>query len=414
MEGKIDWSQYEVKDNAQPKVDWSKYQVNDQQASEDDEGIPIPEATGISGAFSDLLGAALSAKDFAEDIPNKMEKLGGNILENPVSGTVRPFGQLAAEVGDIGKGIINAPYSLNQYLARKHLLPQVLGKLGKLIPHLPEDMGVESALGLEPDKEKGDDLIRAIPDIASTVIGGKPLVSQTKRAFKAPDLQQAIRDTQAKVRSVDKNLGKAFDTVESEIDKRGVGKIPVSKDVISQAESLLEKTPEAKDLIARAKTGDFKALRELQADLREIGESALSNKLTTERKVGKEALSTRKQINESIENHLNDTGHKDLAQLLQESKEGYANLQNTYFSNAALTKVFGKSQKVPKNPITLLSEESTEMNRFMKAHPELKDALGKALKHENRKKLRKDLGRGALKVGAGILGYEGLNKLGQK
>lgn len=403
---KIDWSQYEVKDEPKSKTDWSQYEVQDA-STDNDEDFPIPEATGVSGVFSDLLSSALGAKDFAGDIPNKLEKSGKYIEDNPGKSILHNAGQVLAEAGDVGKGLINSPYNLNQYLARKHLLPQVLGKIGKaLIPHIPEDTGVESALGLEADVDKGDDLIRGVTDIASLGIGGKSIAPGVKKAFKAPDLKQALRDTQAKVNTVNKDLGKAFDTVESEVEKRGVGKIPVSKDVISQAERFLEKTPEAKDLVKRAKTGDYKALRELQADLRQIGETALSNKLTTERKIGKEALSTRKQINESIEDHFDATGHKDLANILKESKQSYADLQNTYFSSPALAKVFGKSQKVPKNPLTLLTEESTEMNKFFDAHPEMKSMMQKALKHGKAMKLAK----GAGKIGLTALGVEEANR----
>ena len=64
----------------------------------------------------------------------------------------------------------------------------------------------------------------------------------------------------------------------------------------------------------------------------------------------------------------------------------------TYFSSTGLANVFGKSQKVPKNPLTLLTEDSTEMNRFMKAHPEVKKMMEKALSHKSKVKKIKALG----------------------
>ncbi len=78
--------------------------------------------------------------------------------------------------------------------------------------------------------------------------------------------------------------------------------------------------------------------------------------------------------------------------------KGYKDIKETYFSTPALAKVFGKSQKIPKNPATLLTEESTEMNRFMAAHPEMKIALSKALKHDKRMKNLGKLG-GVLGIG---------------
>ena len=368
-------------------------------AEQDDEGIPIPELTGLSGVGSDLLSAALSAKDFAADVPNKLEKLGGNILEHPISGRLRPLGQLGAEGADIAKGVFNSAYNLNQYLARKHLLPQVLGKLGKILPHLPEDTGVENALGLKADPEKGDDLVRAIPDIAAALAGGGGLAKQGAKLFKGPNLKAALKETQAKVNQLDAELGKNFDTVEAEVEKRGIPPIEVSKETIKRATRFLDKSPETKALIEQASNGDYKALRQIQSDLRVIGEDALSNKLSTERNIGKEALSARNKMNSEIENHFAKTGHKDLAELLNQTKQGYKALKDTYFSNPALKQLFGENQKFPKNPLTLLTEDSTQMTRFFNAHPEMKELLSKALKHKRNKKY-------AL-IGLGMLGTGG-------
>ena len=407
MEDKIDWSQYEVNDKPESQIDWSQYEVNENNQNklggfigspyqEDNEEIQIPEATGIFGIGSDLLSAALRAKDFAMDIPNKFEKSNKYIREHPASSIPHEAGQLLASTADMAKGIINAPYSLNQYLARKHLLPQLIGQLGKYIPHIPEDTGIERALGLEADPEKGDELIRAIPQIVTTAFGVKPTASITKNIFKAPDLKQAIRNTQAKVNAATDSSGKIFDTVEKEVGAKGVAKIPIQKSILKTAETFLAKTPANKELINRAKTGDYKALRELQADLRVKGEKALASKLSSENTMGEEILSTRDQVNKSIQQHLEDTGHTDLANLLNQARKEYGNIKKTYFSTPALAKVFGKSQKVPKKPMTLLTEESTEMKRFFEAHPEMKSMLEKALKHGKKKK--------AALIGLGVLG----------
>lgn len=371
-----------------------KAQVYEKLGLTPEEEVPEeqPERTGLLGVGSDLAHGVSGAAKFALDVPNKLEKSGKYIEENPGSSILHNAGQLAAEAGDIGKGIINSPYNLNQYLARKHLLPQVLGKLGKFIPHLPEDMGVEKTLGLEADKEKGDDLIRAIPDIASLAFGGAGVLKQGKKLFKAPDLKEAIRTTQGKVNEATSEAGKIFDTVEKEVESKGLSKVPVDKEVIKQAESFLANTPANKALIKQAKTGDYKALRALQADLRVKGEKALSSAFTAENKMGEEILSTRDEVNKSIQNHLEKTGYEDLANSLNEARGKYKDIQKTYFSTPSLAKVFGKSQKVPKNPKTLLTEESAEMKKFMSAHPEVEKVLAKALKHEGKMKSLKKVG----------------------
>lgn len=370
---------------------------------------PKAETTGWKGlkddAINSLAQAIKGGIGFVRDIPNKLEKSGQYIEEHPGSSILHYAGQLAAETANLGKGILNLPHDVIAELGRKGLVSERVKKYNELpFTHIPE--GTEKALGLEADTEKGDELFRAVPDIASIVAPGISVAKVGKRVLKGPDLKTALRETQSKVNSLKNNIGSTFDVVKKEVDQRGIGKIPIKKELISQAENLLDKTPESKDLIKRAKTGDYNALRDLQSDLREIGETALSNKLSTERKIGKEALSTRKQINNSVEGYLEESGHKDLSQLLKQAKQDYAGLQNTYFSSPALAKVFGKSQKVPKNPVTLLTEESTEMNNFFKAHPEMQKMLEKTLKHKSRVKRLGKLGT----IGLTAAGIEGLDK----
>ena len=132
-----------------------------------EEGEPDRGTFGnVLSAGSDIIGglgnALKGGAKFVANTPQMMEDLGEELLEHPGTGQLRGLGQIGAEAADIGKGIVNAPYNLNQYLAKKHLLPQILGKLGKFIPHIPEDTGVEKALGLTP--RKGDKLLRGLTE----------------------------------------------------------------------------------------------------------------------------------------------------------------------------------------------------------------------------------------------------------
>ncbi len=395
MESKIDWSQFEVKDNDHKSTDWSQYEsednnesklaatpFNDRMPAESDEGIPIPETTGLSGIASDLFSSALSAKDFAQDIPNKVEDLGEELLQHPGTGSLRGLGQLGAGTADFAKDFVNSPYNLNQYLARKHLLPQVLGKLGKLIPHIPEDTGVEKTLGLEP--RKGDELLRALPQIAGAAKTGKSLYSAGKKLVTPPDLKKVLKETQSKVNTATKNSGKIFDQIEQTLDEHGKNIVPVDQDLIVQAKTMLSN--KFNNIIEKAKGGEYKALRKLQSALGAKERKGLSSNNLGDIDQAENIGVVRNDINEAIQKHLENTGFKDLAKALEQNKKDYRNIKETYFSNPALAKVFGKSQKVPKNPMTLLTEDSVEMNKFMSAHPEVKQALSKALKHENKMK----------------------------
>ena len=142
---------------------------------------------GLKDDVIESLGNALKGGiGFLGNIPDNLEKSGKYIEENPGSSILHNAGQLSAGTADIGKSIFNAPHDLNQYLAKKEILPEWAGKAGKLIPHIPEDTGLEKALGLEADPEKGDALIRAIPEIASIVAPGVGLAKAGKRVLTAP------------------------------------------------------------------------------------------------------------------------------------------------------------------------------------------------------------------------------------
>lgn len=384
---------------------------SDNPSTELNEEKYIPaEKTGLAGVGSDfakgLANALSGAKKFAVDVPENLEKSGQYIEKNPGKAQLHMLGQIGAESANIGKNILNSAYNLNQYLARKHLIPQVLGKLGKALPHIPEDTGVEKALGLEADPEKGDALFRAIPDVASLAIGTKTGLKAAKQPFKSPDLKQVVRDTQAKVNEARSNSGKIFDFVENEVENRGIPQIPVESEIIKQAQRFLAKTPANKALIKKARTGDYKSLRALQADLRVKGEKALSSKLAAENIRGEEILATRDQLNGQIQHFFEENGHKDLGNALNQARKQYKEIQDVYFSTPSLAKVFGKSQRVPKDPARLLTEETTEMKRFMLNHPEVEAALKKALKHKGKMDTLKKLG--------GIVGIGGSAELARE
>lgn len=363
-----------------------------------------PEKTGFRGLASDaihMLGNALkSGVGFVRRAPGNIAEIGSELIHHPLSYPPHVAGQVLAGLGEGAKGLANIPHELVEELGRKKIIPDWIHT-----GSIPEDTGVEKFLGLEPTK-KSDELLRALP----AIYGGGKLVSSGLKAGKklvsAPDLRAALKETQAKVSSMDKNLGSTLDKIESEVDQRGINKIPIDKNLIADAKSILDKTPETKELIKNAEKGDYKALRQLQADLRVIGENALSNKLSTERNVGKQAMSVRDRINKGIEKHFEATGNKDLAEELGETRKGYKAMKDVYFSSPALARAFGKSKKLPKSLTGMLTEDSVEMAKFLELHPELNAALQKTLKHQKKMKRLGKIGT----IGATALGVEGLEK----
>lgn len=373
------------------------------------EPMKMKERIDSKSVMADLvhgLGKALrQGTDFAVNTPGMVSSLAKHFKEHPLSTLKHEAGQLAAGTADTGKDIANLGLSLASS-AVKHLDPlstALMERQGKHIevPQIPEDTGIEKALGLEPT-QKEDRLVRALPELyGAGKLLAKPFGNAVK-AFKSPDLKGALKETQAKVNAVSEKQGKIFDLVENTLQRKGKNLVRVDKDVIDNAKRFMEKTPEAKDLIKRAQAGEYKALRALQSDLRLKAEKALANGLSTETTKGREMLSTRKQINDSITQHLDNVNEKRLAKLLNKTRDAYRDVQETYFSSPALARVFGGSQKIPKNPMTLLTEDSTEMTKFFKAHPELKEMMAKELKVKRNKKIATGLAATAL--GGGTAG----------
>ncbi len=131
-----------------------------------------PETTGWKGLKDDAIESLASSLKggigFALDIPNKLEKSGKYIEKNPGSSILKNAGQIAAGTAEMGKSLINLPYEGIAELGRKELIPDWLKKYNELpFTHIPEDTGIESFLGLTPDKEKGEDLFRNLPAMAS-------------------------------------------------------------------------------------------------------------------------------------------------------------------------------------------------------------------------------------------------------
>lgn len=374
---------------------------------------PKPEQTGFKGIASDTIGmlqnALKTGRGFLKDLPQMTEDLGQELLDHPATGQIRGIAEIGASTAELGKSAVNSPHDLFKYLLKKNLaidipIPGTKLHTSDLLPHIPEDTGLEKFLGLKP--RKGDRLLRAILDIATTATGGAGLIKSGKKLFKGPDLKQALRDTQAKVNKATKNAGDIFNYVENEAISRGINKVPVKEDLLEKARDLLSNTLANKKLIEKAKSGDYEALRKVQSDLRTKADKGLASDNLADNDLADEILDVRDEINGSIQSHFENTGNKDLAEALNKARTQYRDIKKIYQSTPRLAKTFGDSQLVPDKPITLLREESTQMKKFMEANPELEKALVKALKHEKNKK-RALIGLGVLGGGttAGITSH---------
>lgn len=131
---------------------------------EDEEEQPAhkqPEQLGFKGIGQDILGALQNIPNLAHAVPGQLEGIQQQYNMEPS----RIGKNLLAGAGEAGIGILNAPHDLIKYLGKKELLPEWLKKYNELpFTHIPENLGVEKALGLEEQKP-GDAILKLIPQI---------------------------------------------------------------------------------------------------------------------------------------------------------------------------------------------------------------------------------------------------------
>lgn len=209
---------------------------------------------------------------------------------------------------------------------------------------------------------------------------------------------------------LENRASQAFENVSKEVNKRGISKIPESsfpKKLFNDMKQYFPNTRASSDLLEKAKSGDYSAIRKLQTDLYTRGKKNISAELEADRLKGEEMLEKRNDINELISNHLKNTGHHDLDKILSGARKDWSTLQNTYYNENIgnpLKKMFDKDiRKVPNNLIKLLGQESIPMNNLLKAHPGLKEKIAG---HTIGKNVLKKGAKYGVPAGVGLLGYE--------
>ncbi|HLX55350.1 MAG TPA: GNAT family N-acetyltransferase, partial [Aquella sp.] len=181
----------------------------------------------------------------------------------------------------------------------------------------------------------------------------------------------------------------------------------LTKDFFNKIKHYFPNTRASADLLAAARTGNFKSLRKLQTDLYTRAKKNLSSGLEADRMKGAEMLEDRNDINQIISNHLKNTGHHDLDLTLNEARDIWKTLQNTYYNenmNNALINMFDKNiRKIPNNLAKILTEESIPMQELLNFHPGLEE---KVLGHLKGKNIFKRAAKYAIPSAAAVTGYE--------
>lgn len=210
---------------------------------------------------------------------------------------------------------------------------------------------------------------------------------------------------------LENRASQAFNHVSNEVNSRGINRIPIENrlpdDFFEKAKHFFPKTQASLDLLNKAKTGDYNALRKMQSDLYKRAKKNLSSQFDADTMKGAEMLEKRNDINQLISNHLQETGHDDLSKLLDEARHDWSTLQKTYYNenvSNALIKMFNKDiRKIPKNLANLLSEESIPMKTILDFHPGLEE---KIIGHKLGQGALKKIGKYGIPASLAFGGYE--------
>jgi hypothetical protein len=332
----------------------------------------IPAAAGglLQGASIPIRGVAgLIPTDFTQKLANSPDL---RDLFPKAEGTGQKSLQMASEIlgggGLIGKlmgGIKGAA---------------ALAKVPKML------QGPLSLAGAGAIATPGDAQDRALGAGAGLGLGaaGKVVGKVAKKASDTvPAFLRGLSNKstpEALVESVQKPHDKLLSTadeqygqVRSAIKKRGI-KIPVKEENLQQIADILPKTRASRQLIDKARSGDYEAVHKLQSHLYKKGTKGLASDDIALENQGEEILELRNKINEDLEGGLIKDGHIDVAHVLRQGKKTHKQIMDTYYPQH-LRKGIGKMVQsdlrlVPENPEKLFTQNSVPMKDFLTKHPE--------------------------------------------
>jgi hypothetical protein len=387
-----------------PKDKNPRLQQMANEAQADTNGIPV-----VAGGL--MQGFATPFQGIASMIPGKTAENFSNqdftdYLPKPQNDTERAM-QTAAELiggfGPVGK-----------------LFGMLKG--GTQLAKVPKALQNATALaGTGAIATPGDVVNKALGAAGALTLGGAGKVaSQAGRAVatKIPaflrgltneSTPQSIAEAVQKPHDILSNTAEQlYDYVRGAIKKRNLS-IPVKPEYISKAEEVLPKTRASKKLIDDARSGDYDAVHDLQSQLYKKGTAGIASDDIAMQNQGDEILDLRNQINDDVKSNLMQTGHVDIAHVLDQGKSVYKKLMGTYF-NKNLPKAIGKMVQsdlrlVPDNPEKIFQQDSVPMKRFLKGHPEVaKHVQGVSEKQAAKKALSKIFTNTAKVGGVGFVG----------
>lgn len=235
-----------------------------------------------------------------------------------------------------------------------------------------------SAGTMSPGMAMGRAAIKGLPSEVLPAIGKKlAKLPEVLKVMKAKlDPRKPVKAVQEGHDVLHSKAVSKFQNVENEVANRNVPKFNISPNDIDTATQYMAKTKANAKLISDAKSGDYKALRQLQSDLGQEAERLKSSDSFAERNLGKEMFDQRQSLNDTMKNHLETSGHKDLADQLKEANDLWTKKHDLYYDHNVIGKMVNpKTRKVPKNPMNVFTEDSEQMKKLIAEHPEISEEI---------------------------------------
>lgn len=275
-----------------------------------------------------------------------------------------------------------------------------------IVGKIPKTTVQEQIKNIESPENINELMYEALPAARGMSVAKEfapSLVNSIKNVFAKINPKNWVKTVQSGHDADEQLASDIYNTVKTEANDANLNNIPLSDDIIDEAQLHLPKTRASKLLIENAKKGGYESLHKLQSDLGKLGHDALSNDSYAEQLKGHEILDTRDKILESIHDYMKKNNREDLSSMINLGRGMWKNLKETYYEHPSISKMVNKKIRlVPKNPENIFSEESIPMNRVLQRHPEISEELKK---YQDAKSFMKKLRKGAYTAGGiGLVG----------
>ena len=248
--------------------------------------------------------------------------------------------------------------------------------------------------------------------VAPKVIGGTIAAGKyAKDAFRKIDPKKMISKLQSSHDVLENESSKLYNFVKDEVKFRGIKDVPISSNLIDQVEYYLPRTKQNIALIKKARSGDYDAIHTMQSDLGKRGQKMKSSTLGADRDQGELMLDLRQEINNNTHDFFEKTMNYDLSDALGLARDKFKELKDIYYGYNPITRVVGELRKLPKNPMTLLGEDSAPIKKLLNEHPDIKRDVETYLKRQKSLTKVKQVGKFGFTIGGLGLGGKAIKDL---